>query len=36
MFTKLRQVFIKSLILHHFNLEYYIEIQTNVASYTSS
>lgn len=32
-FTKLRQAFIKVLIVYYFDLEYYIQIQTNVSSY---
>ena len=34
MFTKLKQVFIKVLILHHFDLKRHIRIETNVSSYT--
>ena len=33
-FTKLRQVFIEASILNHFNLEYYIQIETNIFDYT--
>lgn len=32
-FTKLREAFIKALILHHFDLEYHIWIETNTLSY---
>ena len=32
-FTKLRQVFVKALILHHFNLECQIWIETNISGY---
>ena len=32
-FTKLRQVFVKALILHYFDLERYIRIETDVSSY---
>lgn len=32
-FTKLRQVFIKVLILNHFDLERYIQIQTDASGY---
>ena len=32
-FTKLRQVFIKSLIFHHFDLERHIWVETNVSGY---
>ena len=33
-FTKLRQAFVKALILHHFDLEHHIWIETNVSGYT--
>lgn len=33
-FTKLRQVFIETLILYYFDLKYYIQIETNVLDYT--
>ena len=33
-FTKLRQVFVKTLIFYHFDLEYYIQIETNVSGYS--
>ena len=32
-FTKLRQAFFKTSILHHFNPERHIRIETNVSSY---
>ena len=32
-FIKLRQAFIKAPILHHFNLERYIRIETDVSDY---
>ena len=32
-FTKLRQAFFKALILHHFDLKYYIRIKTDVLGY---
>ena len=32
-FTKLRQVFLKVLILHHFDLERHIRIKTNALGY---
>ena len=32
-FTKLSQRFIKALILHHFDPEYYIRVETNVLDY---
>ena len=32
-FTKLRQVFFKAPILHHFDLECYIWIETDISSY---
>ena len=32
-FTKLRQAFLKALILYHFNLECYIWIETNILEY---
>ena len=32
-FTKLRQAFLKALILHHFDLERYIWIETDVSGY---
>ena len=32
-FTKLRQAFLKASILHHFNLEYYIGIETDISGY---
>lgn len=35
-FTKLRQAFIEALILNHFDLEYHIQIETNVSSYDIS
>ena len=35
-FTKLRQPFVKALILHHFNPEYYIWVDTNELGYTIS
>ena len=33
-FTKLRQAFIKALILYHFDPEYHIRIETDVSGYT--
>lgn len=33
-FTKLRQAFIKALILHHFDSKYYICVKTNILKYT--
>lgn len=33
-FAKLRQAFMKTLILYHFNLEYHIEIKTDELGYT--
>ena len=35
-FAKLRQVFVKALILHHFDSERHIRIETDVSSYTIS
>ena len=32
-FTKLKQAFIKAPILHHFDLEYYIQIETDASDY---
>lgn len=32
-FTKLREVFIKALILHHFNLKRHIDIKTDDFGY---
>ena len=32
-FTKLRQVFVEAPILHHFDLESHIQIETNASSY---
>ena len=32
-FTKLRQAFIKALILYHFNPERYIQVETNASGY---
>ena len=32
-FTKLRQTFIKALILHHFDLECHIWVETNILGY---
>ena len=32
-FNKLRQAFVKAPILHHFDLERYIQIETNASSY---
>ena len=32
-FTKLRQAFVKALILHHFDLERHIQIETDVSDY---
>ncbi len=32
-FIKLRQAFVKTSILNHFDLEYYIQIETNASSY---
>ena len=32
-FTKLRQAFIKALILNYFNPEYYIQIEIDASSY---
>ncbi len=33
-FPKLRQAFVKTLILNHFNLERYIQIEMDVSGYT--
>ena len=33
-FTQLKQVFTKALIVQHFNLEYYIQIEIDVLGYT--
>ena len=33
-FTKLRQVFVKALILHHFDPKCHIRIETNASGYT--
>lgn len=33
-FTQLRKIFIKISILYYFNLEYHIQIETNISSYT--
>ena len=33
-FAKLRQAFLKALILHHFDLKRYIRIETDVSGYT--
>ena len=35
-FTKLRQVFFKALIFHHFDLEYHIRIETDVSDHAIS
>lgn len=35
-FIKLRQIFIETLILHYFDPEYHIEIETNIFHYTIS
>ena len=35
-FTQLRQAFIKALIFQYFDLEYYIQIETDVLNYTIS
>ena len=35
-FTKLRQVFFKALILYHFNLERHIRIEINISGYAFS
>ena len=35
-FTKLRQAFIKTPILYHFDLERYIRIETNISGYSIS
>ena len=35
-FIKLKQVFIKVLILNHFDLEHYIFMKTNVSTYIIS
>ena len=35
-FTKLRQAFVEAPILNYFNLEYYIQIETDALSYTIS
>lgn len=35
-FAQLRQVFIKVPILYHFDLEYYIGIETDASDYTIS
>ena len=32
-FTKLRQTFVKAPILNHFDLEHYIQIETDVLGY---
>ena len=32
-FTKLRQAFIKALILHHFDLERHIRVETDISAY---
>ena len=33
-FTKLRQVFIKALILYYFNPKYHIQIETDIVDHT--
>ena len=33
-FTKLRQVFIKAPILHHFDPEFHIQVETDASGYT--
>ena len=33
LFTQLRQAFVKTLILHHFNSEYHIRIETDTSGY---
>lgn len=33
-FTELRKTFTKALILYHFDLQYHIQIKTNVLGYT--
>lgn len=33
-FIQLKKVFTKISILYHFNLEYHIQIKTNISSYT--
>ena len=33
-FTKLKQMFVNTPILNHFDLEHYIEIETNTLGYT--
>ena len=35
-FTQLKQAFVKAPIFHHFDLECYIQIQTNILGYTIS
>ena len=35
-FIELRQVFLKALILHHFNSEHYIQIETDASGYAMS
>ena len=35
-FTKLRQAFVKALFLHHFDLEHYIRVETDVLNYAIS
>ena len=35
-FTELRQAFLKAPILHHFNLDYHIRIETDVSGYAIS
>ena len=35
-FTKLRQVFVKALILHYFDLKCHIQVQTDVSNYAIS
>lgn len=35
-FAELRQVFIKMLILYHFDAEYYIRVEINISDYTIS
>ena len=32
-FTKLRQVFVKALILYYFDLKHYIRLETNTSGY---
>ena len=33
-FTKLRQIFVKALILHHLDSEYHIWVETDIPGYT--